>query len=179
MTYRDRRLDRAERLREWASKREVKGAAQLKEADAKASLIPFGQPTMTDHHSYKRDTNYRAGIRSGFSRGVENLDKASDMRARAANITEAADNAIYSDDPDAVQRLAERIASLEAKREQYKAENAAYRNAHPEIRTMTPWEKDQVLPRPSYSAKNLSADINRNKKRLALLQAKAERESAS
>jgi hypothetical protein len=39
------------------------------------------------------------------------------MRAKAANIEAAADHAIYSDDPDAIEQLVRKIADMEAQRD--------------------------------------------------------------
>lgn len=44
MTYRERRLAKAERLREWADKREEKADATYSTAHNIGSQIPFGQP---------------------------------------------------------------------------------------------------------------------------------------
>lgn len=44
MTYRERRLAKAERLREWADKREEKADAAYSTAHNIGSQIPFGQP---------------------------------------------------------------------------------------------------------------------------------------
>ena len=53
-TYRERRLAKAERLRDWAVKREEKAASAFKAAHTLADMIPMGQPILVDHHSEGR-----------------------------------------------------------------------------------------------------------------------------
>ncbi len=61
--------------------------------------------------------------------GMEHADKADAMRSRADNIEKAADHAIYSDDADAIERLRERIAELEAQHDRITTNNKAARAA--------------------------------------------------
>ena len=101
---------------------------------------------------------------------VENGRKAKTFRSRADNIQSALDHAIYSDDENALEALAERITKLEAQRDTIKAKNAEYRKAHTaELKALTFYGRDQVLPFPSWRLTNLTADIARNRKRLAQL----------
>jgi hypothetical protein len=74
-----------------------------------ASVIPFGQPILVGHHSERRDRNYRGRIHSTYGKAFA-LQKAAEEAERKANTTS---NAISSDDPDAPDKLAERIATLE------------------------------------------------------------------
>src|SRR5688572_11759230 len=127
MTYRDRRLQRAERLRAWAGKRQQKSGSSFARAHAAVAGIPPGQPILVGHHSERRhrrdlDRHDRA-MRAGF----EHQQKAASMASRADEIERQADRAIYDDDPDAIDRLRERIADLEARRERMKAINKAIR----------------------------------------------------
>lgn len=171
-TYRDRREAKADRLREWAAKRETKATADLDRAREMADAIPFGQPVLAGHYSQGRDMRYRERILSSMSRGVENARKADEFQRRAASIDAAAERSIYSDDPDAVARLRERIASLEAERDAIKAENAAFRKEHrAELAVMTAYQRDRALPHPSYRLSNLTGNIKRNRDRLAALDA--------
>jgi len=127
MTYRERRERRAERLREWADKRAAKSAAGFQAAKRIADGIPFGQPILVGHHSEKHHRADIARIDSGMRRGIENENKAAEMRSKAANIDAAADAAIYSDDPDAIEALTAKLERLEAERERCKVINKAIR----------------------------------------------------
>lgn len=191
MTYRERRERKAERYREWADKREAKATSDFKKVDDLAQQIPFGQPILVGHHSEKRARADQEKIRSGMRRGIDNKEKADTFRSRADEIERQADHAIYSDDPDAIERLAERIAELEAERTRIKAFNAAVRKGTPvaeALAGLTPKERQDyaVVARvaayqlgkkgelPSYRLSNLGGNINRQKQRLASLQRKVE-----
>lgn len=180
-TYRERREARAERLTGWADKREERGTAAIEHARDMASVIPFGQPMLTDHHSYKRDRNYRDRIGATYDRGFTDLAKADSMRSRAANIAAAADRAIYSDDVDAIERLTERLAELTAQRDRLKAFNAscrttpdgnadllddAQRGSLDSVRKHTPYTLGKRGEMPGYALSNLGATIRKQQQRL-------------
>lgn len=188
-TYRERRLAKADRLRGWAEKREAKSEAALSEARQRADAIPFGQPILSGHHSEGRDRNYRAGITRKFEQGFEHADKAKSMASKADNIEAAAEQSIYSDDPDAIDRLIERIADLEAQRDRIKRYNASCRKAaktggmgdlsilddhqRSEIATLArvvPYQVRDSGAFPAYVTSNLGGQITRNRKRLAEMQ---------
>lgn len=187
-TYRERREARAARLTEWADKRETRGTAAIERASEMASVIPFGQPMLTDHHSYKRDRNYRGRIAGTYDRGFADLAKADSMRNRAASITAAADRAIYSDDADAIERLEQRIAELNAERDRIKAFNAscrttiggdpallddAQRAALASVKAHTPYTLGKRGQMPGYALTNLSGNIRRQTQRLDALRKQA------
>lgn len=188
-TYRERREAKAERLREWADKREAKADAALSEARQKADLIPFGQPILVGHYSEGRDRRYRDSIDRKMGQGVEHSRKAEEMRRRADNIEAAAEHAIYSDDPDAPERLAERIAELEAERDRIKRYNASCRKAAKaggvgDTTILTDEERAKLVrlaetcpeqlraggATPAYWSSNLSGNISRLRKRLDALE---------
>lgn len=176
MTYRDRREARAERLDEWAAKREAKSLQAANAADRIADAIPFGQPILIGHHSEAAHRRDIERMHSGMDKAVEHERKAESMSARADGIRSQLANAIYSDDADAIPALEARIAKLEAERETYKAANASYRKAHKaELAAMTPYERGQAVPYPSYAITNVGANIRRNVERLELLKIDAER----
>lgn len=173
LTYRERRERKAERLREWAEKRDAKASAAYESADQIASMIPFGQPILVGHHSEGRHRRNVERIDNGMRRSVENSRKAEEMRSRANNIERAAKQAIYSDDADAIERLTEKLATMEAQREAMKARNAEYRKSHKaELKAITSsYMRNRALPHPSYELQNLSGNISRCRARLAQLTA--------
>ena len=175
MTTRERREARAERLREWADKREEKSDAAHQASHDAVAGIPFGQPILVGHHSERRHRKAIERAQNQATAGLEHSRKADEMRSRAENIEAAAERAIYSDDTDAVERLRERVAALEAEREHVKATNAAYRKAHKdELKALTPYGRDRALPFPSYVLTNLGGNISRQRKRLAQLEREGE-----
>ncbi len=166
MTYRERREARAERLEEWAAKRQ---------ADARAVL--------RSHEVYRGDHAFnfqpghipeRARVIRQADRAFRSMDKAESMASRASGIQTQLDTSIYSDDVDAVERLEERIEELSAKRDRMKAENAAYRAEHKaELKAMNAYDRDVAIPHASFTLTNLGTNINRNRKRLEQLKREA------
>ena len=185
MSYRDRRLARADRLREWADKRARRSAQAFDSARRIADGIPFGQPILVGHHSEKHHRRDVERIDNGMRKGVEHEAKAREMDSRAAEIERQADNAIYSDDSDAIERLTEKIAVLEAQRERIKVVNGLIRKQglaavgdqlteaeRTELLTLmriTPFHHVETKGFPSYQLTNLGGNISRLRKRLELL----------
>lgn len=183
MTTRERRERRAARLREWAAKREQKAVQSSAQARELGSQIPLGQPILVGHHSERGHRRHLARIDSAMSRAAEHADKARSMESRADNIEAALDCSIYSDDADAVERLRERIAALEAERDRIKAYNASARKGAPDeslldgrqratlesVRRHTPYALGKGGGFPAYVLSNLSGNIKRNRDRLAVL----------
>ena len=179
-TYRERRAARADRLEGWAAKREARSEAEYAQAQEMASQIPFGQPILVDHYSAKSDMNYRGRIARTFERSFENADKAKSMASRADGIRDQLDGAIYDDDPDALERLEERVAALEAERDRRKAANAAYRKDHKdELKAMTGYERAHAIPFPSYSLTNLGGRIKTARDRIPVIKARQARAAAA
>lgn len=163
MTYRERREARAARLRDWADRRERAALAQLE-----------SQPELRHDWAFVTQPGHipeRARMNAADDRAFRSLDKAESMKARAAEIERQAEHAIYSDDPDAAERLRERIASLESTRASYAAENATYRKAHrAELATMTAYERSQAVPHAAYELSNLGGNISRLRARLEAIE---------
>ena len=176
MTYRERREARADRLRGWAETREQKSAAGFEHARKIADGIPLGQPILVGHHSESHHRRDIARIDGGMRAGIEHAAKAREMASKADEIERQAENAIYSDDPDAIERLTEKIAGLEAERERQKALNVAYRNAHRAELKAEPsaYQRSIMVPFPAYSLQNLGGNITRCRQRLAFLSGPAQ-----
>ncbi len=164
MTYRDRREARAERLQEWAGKREDRAAAVFKASE------PFRGDTA--FNTQPGHIPFRARLNEREHRAHESVAKAASMRSRADGIEAQLANSIYDDDPDAAEQLRTRIARLEAERDAAKAVNAAYRKEHKaELAAMGgKWERDQAMPYPGYHFQNLSGNLGRQRARLARLE---------
>lgn len=121
MTYRTRRMARAERLRGWAEQREQRATAQLN-----------SQPELRHDWAFITQPGHipeRARMNARDDRAYESLRKAADMARRADGIERAASGAIYSDDPDALDALRAKLAKLEAERKRWTDYNAACRKA--------------------------------------------------
>lgn len=186
MTYRARRLAKAARLREWAEKREAKAERVLERARELAHAIPFGQPILVGHHSEKHARRDADRIHNGYATGLAHQKKAAEMRGRAFGIEDAADRAIYSDDSDAPERLRERIAGLEARHARMKAINAGLRrHGTAALRELALTDEEKrdlenaarfngVLGYPSYALANNSANLRRQRERLATMEERGE-----
>ena len=96
------------------------------------------------------------------------------MRSRADGIEDQLATSIYDDDPDAIEQLRARITRLETERDEAKAANTAYRREHrAELKAMTPYQRGQAVPYPSYHFQNLSGNLSRQRARLARLERRA------
>lgn len=115
---------RRDRLLDAADKAQREANARYTRAKQMASVIPFGQPMLADHHSYKRDRNYREKIHGNFGKAFAAQDRAAELRAKAAGVGTAG---ISSEDPQAADKIAAKVAELEASQQRMKSANAAIR----------------------------------------------------
>lgn len=91
-----------------------------------ADVIPFGQPILVGHHSEGRDRRYRERIHNTFGKAFATSDKADYYAQKAASV---GTGGISSDDPDAVDKLKEKLESLKRNHEWMKKVNVAVRKA--------------------------------------------------
>lgn len=190
MTTRERREAKAERLRTWADNRDEKAAAVLNHNRTYTGDIAFN--TQPGH------IPLRARVIRQNDRAIESMQKAGGMRSRASGIEAQLASSIYSDDPDAVEALAARIAELEAERDRIKAYNASCRKAAKtggtgDLSLLDDRQRDAIatLARvcsyqvgtggsfPSYHLTNLSANIKRNRDRIADVEKRRARSEAT
>lgn len=119
--YEAKRQARIDRLQAAAERARDNGENQLNQAHKMASAIPFGQPILVGHYSERRDRNYRGRIESKFRNGFNELNRADNLEARAA--AAASNRAIFSDDPEAAEKLEQKLERLERRQELMKAAN--------------------------------------------------------
>ena len=177
MTYRERREAKAERLRTWAAKRVATSSATLAAIHANPVSHDIAFNTQPGH------IPARAQMIRQQEGAWASAAKARDMSARADGIEAAADLAIYSDDHDAVDRLTERRAGLEAKRERIKAINTAGRKG--KLDALAPPLSDDERKEltigqrfstgdgktyPGYVLRNLAGNITRQRDRIKQLE---------
>ena len=179
MTRRERMATRLARREEWAAGRDRKAAAAEQRVHRLADHIPLGQPIVVGHHSEGWARRDQARIQAAGEQAYESRAMAEQHRSKAAGIERQLDRSIFSDDPDAPERLAERIVHLEATRETMKRTNAAYKAGGIEAvraqcgevqavecaRTLARchW---QTTPFPPYALTNVGANIRRLKGRI-------------
>jgi hypothetical protein len=119
-----------------------------------------GQPILVGHHSEKRHRRDLERSDNIMRKAVEDGKEAERLKQRA-DASESS-GAISSDDPEALPKLREKLAEMEALREHYKATNKAVRKTG-----------GQQLPR--YMLTNLGGNIRRVKLRIAELEAAEKR----
>lgn len=179
--YEARQAARASRFEALAEKAERRSNAAFANSVDITSAIPLGQPILVGHHSERR---HRAALRrsdASMRRAVEESDKAEYYRRKAAGVGQAG---ISSDDPDAIARLREQLADLEAAQETMKKANKIIRRGQGEeaeaelaalgIRNPAVlFEADCHGRRgfADYSLKNNNANIRRVRKRIEALEA--------
>ncbi len=118
--YEERRQARIERLRERAEKTRAEGESKMNTA-SQFFYDLNGQPLLPGHYSYKSDRNRRERFDNMGRKGYEMTKQADDLERRAA--AAESNRAISSDDPNAPEKLREKIASLEAKQQRMKDTN--------------------------------------------------------
>ncbi len=110
--FEERRQNRIEYAKKQAAKNEQLSDELYNQATKMSSAIPFGQPILVGHHSEKRDRNYRDKIHNKLGQAFEASDKAKYYERKAEAIE--SNDAIFSDDPGALEKLRAQIIRLEA-----------------------------------------------------------------
>lgn len=119
---RQRRIDNAENR---AEKNAQESDRLWEKADDMASIIPMGQPILVGHHSEKGDRRYRGKIDQTRRKSIEASDKSAYYADKAEGIK--ANDAIFSDDPSALEKLEAKLKSLTELSEFMKNANACIR----------------------------------------------------
>lgn len=181
--YEKKQEARRERYEDLADRRRREGEAALALARRMAEVIPFGQPILIGHHSEKRDRGFRNRIHNKYGKGFESLKKSEYYASKAASV---GTGGISSDDSNAISKLREKLAGLEARQAEYKAINAAHKKFQKDpasldkaplsddgktlVRNYKPaysWEPHPIAP---YHLSNLSANIRTVKGRIEQLE---------
>ena len=197
MTRRERLENKLEKRQEWAEKAEQRFHDEMRKSESYVANIPFGQPILVGHHSEKA---HRAAIDRAWraaDRSVAEKDLAKHHRDKAEGLSDYLENTIFDDDPDAIDRIQQRIDSLEKKHALMLAVNKICRNkkfddsakiaALVELGLTESAAKEAVHPSESwqsvgfdsYMLSNNSANIRRYKERLANLRVRQERMAAA
>lgn len=172
--YEAKRQARYNRLLTAAERAEKDGTALRDQAHNMASVIPLGQPILVGHYSEGRDRRYRERIRNKYRRGFELQQRADELRARAEAIEK--NRAIFSDDPDAVEKLTEKIKRLQERQDLMKKANALVRKEDRKGLRALGFSDSQIenlftpdfcgrLGFPDYALTNNNANIRRLKQR--------------
>lgn len=178
--YKAKRLAKQERLEARAEKRRADAATLWEQAHKMGEAIPFGQPILVGHHSERADRNRRERIWNKQSKSVQ-LSREADTLERRAKAS-AANTAIFSDDPNAAEKLEDKITRLEQRQERMKATNKLVRKNDREGLLDLGYSEQAIdalfkpdfagrTGYPDYLLTNNSAEIRRLKQRLQQIQA--------
>jgi hypothetical protein len=158
LNYEEKRDRRINKYKKYAKNAKAKSEQHRKAANAAVDGIPFGQPILVGHHSEK---HHRAAI----NKCRNHMDKTIEEQKKAAHYFEkamAAENnsTISSDDPDAIQKLKEKIALLQKKQDYMKRANKEYKK----LQTANTKGEKYKLQLSEEEKKKLLEDVTRNKK---------------
>lgn len=185
--YEIRQEARRQRLLDRADKLEKIAAARYKAARAIGDHIPFGQPILVGHHSEGRHRRDLKRIDDNMRKSFEAQKAAERARGLAHGI---GSNGISSDDPDAPEKIKEKIASLENLQTKMRIANKLLRKGDDAGLMAMGYTEAQIVnlktPQwgngrgpigfPPYALSNNNANIRRYKERLAQVERLAERE---
>jgi proteasome lid subunit RPN8/RPN11 len=185
--YTQRREDRIERLENRAAAAEEESSAAYAQSHKIISAIPMGQPILVGHHSEKHHRRDLATADRLMTKSVEASEKANYYQGRADAARK--NSTISSDDPNALNKLQDKLQQLQAAQERDKSLNAYYRKhktlkgfegitdeeaekADAELaeQDASPYSTGKHSPVPSWVLSNRNGEIARLKQRLANLQ---------
>lgn len=172
--YETKRNTRYERLVAAANRAEQESIAAWNESNKIAALIPSGQPIIVGHYSEKRHRRAIDQIQSKARKGYELYKQSQELKQRADS---AANNGtIYSDDPEAIDKLLAEIAEKELEVNRMKAINKwvkSKRDQDIDVYELTPSIATEMLRPyaregcfPAYALSNRNANIRRLKQRV-------------
>lgn len=197
MTRRERLENKLAKRREWAEKAEQRSHAEWEKSRDIVKHIPPGQPILVGHRSEKhhRKTLERAEA-AGF-RAIDAEKLSKHHRDKAAGLSDYLESAIFDDDPDAIERIQQKIDNLEKQHAIMLAVNKICRNKKLDEfakisaivdlglsesaakEAVHPSESWQSVGFDSYVLSNNNANIRRYKERLVTLKKKLERKAAA
>jgi len=172
--YQERKEMRIETYKERAEKASDTADQELSRASEMGSVIPFGQPILTGHHS---EAGHRALIKkidNAHRRASDEYEKASYYEGKAA--AAEANQSISGDNPEAVKLYQEKLIKLEKLQNYMKAINKAWKQGKAALIALgLPETKSEELanekskPCPAWKLSNNSAEIRRIKEKIEAL----------
>jgi hypothetical protein len=184
--FEKRKQNRIDRYHRRADKARNEAEAAFERSDELVRHIPPGQPILVGHHSEQAHRNTLEKSHNAMRRGVD-LEKKADYYEQRAKSAER-NTAIFSDDPNATEKLADKIERLEKRQALMRDANKLIRKNDTEGLLDLGFSESQIavlsapdfmgrIGFPDYALTNNSANIRRLKKRLEQIQANAERET--
>ena len=184
--FEEKRNNRQQRFEELAEKAKNESQSAYNRSNSYVAGIPMGQPILVGHHSEKRHRRAIDNCHNAMRKSIE-LDKKAEYYAERAK-SAAQNNAIFSDDPNAIEKLADKIERLEKQQELMRSANKLIRKNDVEGLLNLGFSEGVVnkLFQPDFCGRigfadyrltNNSANIRRLKQRLEQEQKKAELET--
>ena len=156
-TYEQKQQARLERYERLVNKAKQESKEAYQQSNKIVSVIPPGQPILVGHHSEKHHRATLKKCHRAMDRSVNLQAKAEYYENKIEGIKN--NNAISSDDPEAIEKLKCKLKKLESQRENIKEHN---RKARQEGR------KDDVHP--GWLLSNLGNNIRTVKQRIQRLE---------
>lgn len=127
-SYEAKQEARRQRLLEAAERADAKSRAAYKRADLREEVsgIPLGQPILVGHHSERRHRRAIERADNAMRASIEASNRAAELRARADGV---GSGGISSDDPDAIDKLQEKLDQAKARQAFMRAANKVIRRA--------------------------------------------------
>jgi hypothetical protein len=190
--YNDRKAAKAERYKKLAEKARNQSESAYQAAKKIGDFIPFGQPILVGHHSEGRHRRDLSKIDNNMRKSIQLDEKAEYYENKAKNVENS--NVISSDDPEAIDKLKNKLKRLQANQELMKSANKIIKNRFlPEVEKVEQLqnlgltEKQSIeIMSPghfggagfaSFSLTNNNANINTVKKRIEYLEKLQSQES--
>jgi hypothetical protein len=125
-SYEQKQEARRARLEAAADRAEARSNTHYERADLREekSGIPLGQPILVGHHSERRHRRAIERADNAMRKSIEEDKRAKELRGKAASVGLGG---ISSDDPDAVDKLKEKLAKAEKSQSDMKAMNRVVR----------------------------------------------------
>lgn len=128
--FQQKRADKVERFKELAQKAREQSSNAYEHSKNMVSVIPMGQPILVGHHSEKSHRRLLERSWNMMGKSVELNKKAEYYENRAKSVEN--NNAISSDDPDALELLRDKLDKLQKKQEFMKAVNKIAKSKLPQ-----------------------------------------------
>lgn len=137
LDYEERKQMKKERYEELAEKARTRSKSYSETHNRIANTIPMGQPILVDHYSANRHRNDIKKMHSAIEKSIAEDEKADYYENKIASIE--SNSNISSDDPQAIEKIQNKIKQLELYKEKVKArEHKTYEltNINSEIRRL-------------------------------------------
>lgn len=178
-SYEEKQAAKKERFEQRAARAQQESGSRYASARSMGDAIPFGQPILIGHHSERSDRNYRARIDNNMRKSIEADKKAEHYQAKAEAV---GTGGISSDDPDAINKLGEKLAKLVKKQDTMKQANKLVKKedkAGLVALGFSEGRADELLKGdfcgrkgfPSYALSNNNANIKSTRERIKTLEA--------